>query len=91
MCGVKRKRPDTGRTNLLSHINEQHKDQIDDGSFTSNNNISEPAKFWSQKCLRIHAWLEIIINCRKPSSQSEDHIVHKQIKMASIGTDTFMK
>lgn len=55
----------TGYTNLLSHIEVQHKDQLEDNlsATVSNKSSIGIPRFWSDKHRRIHKWMQMTIEC----------------------------
>ena len=92
-CGVKRKVcvKRCGYSNLVSHINSAHSDDIEKRVLLSSNNNPFGSVLWPRKTKQIHAWMEVVIKGLQPFSLVASKWVRKHFAHESICNNTLVK
>jgi hypothetical protein len=92
VCGIQRKKGN-GWTNLISHVNEKHKDDMKD---FIQNTLAESkgpldafAKAVSRDAKNYHDWIEWIVMSDLPQTFVEDKYTHK-LELLLVQRPTFL-
>ena len=89
-CGnVREKQPQTGWTNLMSHIMKDHPDYLLE--FSSSSSASNTLSFFTPKTKKIYGWLDWIVTCSLPFNTVDDNTFKKYTSLPPISLKTCMK
>ncbi len=96
VCGTKRKNAGTAYTNLVSHIQVQHPNELQNvdsaesiSSFHSSN--APRSIFYPKKTLQVTGCLKLVINELLPFRIVESEVYRKSVKYPPISRPTLMK
>ena len=94
-CGKKRKNTGTGYTNLVSHVQSQHPDDLQavlSDMRESAVSSSVPSNFfYSKKTIQIHGWIDLVVNALQPFYSVENKVFQRVVRFESITYKTLSK
>lgn len=90
-CGaIREKKPNTGWSNLMSHITKEHPAYLQETN-QSGNQPSLKMTFYSAKTINIYGWINWILSCGLPFTTVSNQTFHQYTKLTPICYNTFMK
>ena len=91
-CGVTRtQKKKTGYTNLMSHVNAQHPNYLQELEATNSKDLQTQLKFVDKKSVNIFSWLEWIVMDLIPFSFVEKKLTRKNVKLEPISRSSITK
>lgn len=94
-CGAKRKQQGSGYTNLVSHVEKQHANDLhnllSDTTFNETPSSASESLFLNSKTVQIHGWMDLVVHGLLPFSITENQVFARNVRYKSISRKTLSK